>query len=135
MKGEPQTGFSADTFDPANVEGDIGFFRALFRIHDVASERAIPCIVRKYDSETGRANVEPLVKNVIRNVDGLQEKPRPVYEDIPVMRLRRGGFSVDFPLVPNEGARAFLEGADVTSEERELIAHGNSERLLKVAAL
>jgi len=26
-----------------------------------------------------------------------------------------------------------LEGADVTSEERELIAHGNSERLLGLA--
>lgn len=110
MKGEPQTGFSADTFDPANVEGDIGFFRALFRIHDVAQERALPCIVRRYDAETGRASVEPLVKNMVRNVDGWEERPRPVYEDIPVMRLCRGGFSVDFPL--SEGDIGILLALD-----------------------
>ena len=52
-----------------------------------------------------------------------------------VIGIERILFSVDFPLVPNESARAFLEGADVTPEERELIAHGNSERLLKMAAL
>ena len=53
-----------------------------------------------------------------------------IRETIGVERIL---FSVDFPLVPNEGARAFLEGADVTPAERELIAHGNSERLLGLA--
>lgn len=98
MKGEPQTGFSADTFDPANVEGDIGFFKTLFRIHDVARETAIPCIVRSYDAEKCRASVQPLVNNVVRNVDGEKEIERPTYEDVPVMRICRGGFSVSMPL-------------------------------------
>ena len=39
-------------------------------------------------------------------------------------------FSVDFPLVGNEGAAAYLEGASVTQEEREMIAFRNSEKLL-----
>jgi hypothetical protein len=98
MSGRPQGGFSADTFDPAVAESDIGFFKALFRIHDVARETAIPCIVRSYDAEKCRASVQPLVNNVVRNVDGEKEIERPTYEDIPVMRICRGGFSVSMPL-------------------------------------
>ena len=98
MKGEPQTGFSADTFDPAVAESDIGFFKTLFRIHDVSRETAIPCIVRSYDAEKCRASVQPLVNNVVRNVDGEKEVERPTYEDVPVMRMCRGGFSVSMPL-------------------------------------
>jgi len=98
MKGLPQGGYSADTFDPAVAESDIGFFKALFRIHDVARETAIPCIVRSYDAKKCRASVQPLVNNVVRNVDGEEEIERPTYEDIPVMRICRGGFSVSMPL-------------------------------------
>lgn len=98
MKGLPQGGYSADTFDPAVAESDIGFFKALFRIHDVARETAIPCIVRSYDAEKCSASVQPLVNNIVRNVDGEKEIERPTYEDIPVMRICRGGFSVSMPL-------------------------------------
>lgn len=98
MNGQPQGGYSADTFDPAVAESDIGFFKALFRIHDVARETAIPCIVRSYDAEKCRASVQPLVNNIVRNVDGEKEIERPTYEDIPVMRICRGGFSVSMPL-------------------------------------
>ena len=38
-------------------------------------------------------------------------------------------FSVDFPLVPNDGARDWLTGMDITEKEKELIAHGNAEAL------
>ena len=41
-------------------------------------------------------------------------------------------FSVDFPLVGNEDVVAYLEGADVTPEEREMIAYKNSEHLLGI---
>lgn len=98
MNGQPQGGYSADTFDPAVAESDIGFFKAMFRIHDVARETAIPCIVRSYDAEKCRASVQPLVNNVVRNVDGEKEIERPTYEDVPVMRICRGGFSVSMPL-------------------------------------
>ncbi|QMS57655.1 amidohydrolase family protein [Kocuria varians] len=39
-------------------------------------------------------------------------------------------FSVDYPFIPHDGARAFLEAADLTDEDREKFAHGNAERLL-----
>ncbi|MDO4918801.1 amidohydrolase family protein [Kocuria sp.] len=39
-------------------------------------------------------------------------------------------FSVDYPFIPHEGAREFLEAADLTPQDREKFAHGNAERLL-----
>lgn len=39
-------------------------------------------------------------------------------------------FSVDYPFIDNQGAREFLEQADLTASDRDKIAHGNAERLL-----
>ena len=41
-------------------------------------------------------------------------------------------FSVDYPYVPNEGASEFLENAPISPEDKEKIAHGNAEKLLKL---
>jgi len=41
-------------------------------------------------------------------------------------------YSVDYPYVPNEGASEFLENAPISPEDKEKIAHGNAERLLKL---
>lgn len=38
--------------------------------------------------------------------------------------------SVDFPLVENDDACAFIEDAPISSADKEKIAHGNAERLL-----
>lgn len=40
-------------------------------------------------------------------------------------------FSADYPyrFAPNGGARAFVESADLSPEDREKIAHGNWDRL------
>ena len=40
--------------------------------------------------------------------------------------------SVDFPFIENQGARSFLENASICAEDKELIAHGNAERLLRL---
>ena len=40
--------------------------------------------------------------------------------------------SVDFPFIPNQGAKAFIENAPVSAADREKIAHGNAERVLKL---
>lgn len=40
--------------------------------------------------------------------------------------------SVDFPLVENDDAQAFIVDAPLSEDEKELIAHGNAERLLKL---
>lgn len=41
-------------------------------------------------------------------------------------------FSIDYPFVSAEGQEKILEHPMLTQEERELIAHGNAERLLKI---
>lgn len=40
--------------------------------------------------------------------------------------------SVDFPFIENQGARSFLENASIGAADKELIAHGNAERLLRL---
>ncbi|MBB4684127.1 amidohydrolase family protein [Amycolatopsis jiangsuensis] len=40
--------------------------------------------------------------------------------------------SVDYPFVGNDGAVEFLEAADLTTEDKHRIAHGNAEKLLGV---
>lgn len=42
-------------------------------------------------------------------------------------------FSVDYPYSSNDVARAFLDGLPVSSPDRKKIAHGNAERLLRLA--
>ena len=43
-------------------------------------------------------------------------------------------FSVDYPFSPNEIGRTFLDSLTVSAEDREKIAHGNADRLLKLRA-
>jgi hypothetical protein len=41
-------------------------------------------------------------------------------------------FSVDYPFSSNIVGRKFLDSLPVTAEEKEKIAHGNAEKLLKI---
>lgn len=41
-------------------------------------------------------------------------------------------YSVDYPYLPNGGARKFLETAPISQAEKEQIAHGNARRLLRL---
>lgn len=41
-------------------------------------------------------------------------------------------FSVDYPYLPNDGAREFLERATISQADRKKIAHENAERLLRL---
>lgn len=51
---------------------------------------------------------------------------------VDVLGTDRMIYSVDYPFVGHEGARAFLEGADLTDEAKHDVAHRNAERLLGV---
>ncbi len=42
-------------------------------------------------------------------------------------------FSVDYPFAPNAAARTFLDALPVSPADRAKIAHGNADRLLKLA--
>jgi len=51
---------------------------------------------------------------------------------IDVIGAERVLFAVDYPFSDMATARAFIDAAAVSDDERELIAHANSERLLKL---
>ena len=49
-----------------------------------------------------------------------------------VMGADRIMYSVDYPYISNDGVREFLENAPISNEDKEKIAHGNAEKLLKL---
>lgn len=49
---------------------------------------------------------------------------------VEVLGADRILYSVDYPYLKNEGARAFLENAPISQEDKEKIANGNAVRLL-----
>ena len=51
---------------------------------------------------------------------------------VDVLGADRVIFSVDYPFSDNREGRDFLDRAPLSDEERERIAHGNAERLLKL---
>jgi predicted TIM-barrel fold metal-dependent hydrolase len=42
-------------------------------------------------------------------------------------------YSVDYPYIADEQARTFLENAPISPADKEKIAHGNAERVLKIS--
>lgn len=52
---------------------------------------------------------------------------------LEMMGADRIMYSVDYPYVGNEGARAFLESAPISQEDKEKIAYGNAEQLFKLS--
>ena len=51
---------------------------------------------------------------------------------LEVIGVDRVMFSADYPFIPNTGARAFLENAPISQEDKEKIAHGNAEALFHI---
>ncbi|GAC1348089.1 MAG: amidohydrolase family protein [Ktedonobacteraceae bacterium] len=54
---------------------------------------------------------------------------------LQIMGADRIMYSVDYPYVQNDHARAFLENAPISPADREKIAHGNAEKVLKLAPM
>src|SRR5450755_2316337 len=50
-----------------------------------------------------------------------------------IMGADRIMYSVDYPYIVNNQARAFLENAPISPADKEKIAHGNAEKVLKLA--
>ncbi len=42
-------------------------------------------------------------------------------------------YAVDYPYIAGDQARAFLENAPISPADKEKIAHGNAETLLKLS--
>ncbi len=83
-----------------------------------------------------RAHTEmPIIEYFKRNfhltTSGLFTVP-PFRAALEIFGAERIMFAVDYPFATNAEGRAFLDALPVTEPERELIAHTNAERLLKL---
>lgn len=99
-------------YNLGDIETSIGFFKALFNLHDSAMKHCLPAIVKKYDRATGIVSVLPLVKTVIDTRDGTILEDRPTY-NVPIRGIHHGGFTIDVPIFA--GDTGWLIAADRNS--------------------
>ncbi len=57
----------------------------------------------------------------------------PFFLTLQIMGADRIMYAVDYPYVASEQARTFLESAPIGPADKEKIAHGNAEKVLKLA--
>ena len=98
MAQENMSQYSLDNFDQGVIQERIGFFKTLLRMHDVAKDGVVPCIVRKVNAQEGTVWAEPIVANIVKKSSGNVAVKRPVYEDVPVLSICHGGFSITIPM-------------------------------------
>ena len=70
-------------------------------------------------------------KNVVVTTSGVNDEA-PLRCALEVMGSDRVLFAVDYPYQRNADAAAFVEGADLSDADRELVCHGNAERILGI---
>lgn len=78
-----------------------------------------------------RSISETFVQHVYVTPSGMLNQPHFNFT-LDVMGAERIIYAVDYPYLTNTGARAFLENAPITQAQKELIGHGNAERLFKL---
>jgi uncharacterized protein len=71
------------------------------------------------------------LQNFYVTPSGLYTYP-PLLLTLQTMGADRIMYSVDYPYVIDEHARTFLENAPISPADKEKIAHGNAERVLKI---
>lgn len=72
---------------------------------------ALPCEVDSYDPDAVTVNVQPLIKIPIRTESGdIETVELPVIQDVPVMFLCAGGFTITHPI--NKGDECLVSFAD-----------------------
>jgi predicted TIM-barrel fold metal-dependent hydrolase len=72
-----------------------------------------------------------LLRNFHITTSGFFTDP-PLLLALQIMGAERIIFSVDYPYSTNQQGRQFLDGVAISPEDKEKIAHGNAERLLKL---
>lgn len=87
-------------------------------------DQALPQSVTKLD----RTITDTFKQNVYVTPSGIFDYPQLKF-CIEVLSADRIIHSVDFPFIGNEGAKPFIENAPISDKEKELVAHGNAEKL------
>jgi predicted TIM-barrel fold metal-dependent hydrolase len=91
-----------------------------------ADERLMPVA-----THLERRVAEYLQTNFVLTTSGYFTSP-PLICALLVFGADRIMFAVDYPYSPNALGRAFLDSAPISNADREKIAHGNAERILKL---
>lgn len=91
-----------------------------------SSERLTPAI-----TQLPRSVEEYVRAHIYITTSGIFTAP-PLQCALSVLGADRIIFSVDYPFSTNEEGRRFLDTAPLSMEDREKLAHGNAELLLKV---
>ena len=84
-------------YDKRTIEDPSAFFRTLFHLRDIKEERAIPAIVKDYDTKTGEVTVLPMAKYTFDTRDGEAEVDRETVK-VRALRICQGGYSISLPI-------------------------------------
>ncbi len=76
---------------------------------------------------------EVFKRNFWITTSGLEFEPALKYS-VEVLGAERVMWAVDYPFQPSAPAAAFLDGAAIAGEDKELVYHGNAERLFRLPA-
>lgn len=110
------------SYNIADVDNEIGFYKTLFHLHDKGAMSCLPAIVEKYDRATHIAEVKPLVKSTMRLEDEEVPFDRPTYR-VPVQQMCHGGFNIDAPLfVGDTGLLFAIDREWITARKRNSAA-------------
>lgn len=94
------------TYGRSKAEGEIGFYKELFRLFEVRRQGCLPAIVKKFDKEKRLVTVIPLVKKIRSTTEGFKSSLRPEYT-VPLLFHCAGGFSIDFPIFEGDTGMLF----------------------------
>lgn len=82
-------------------------------------------------TKLSRSVTETFRQSVYVSPSGIFDYPQLKF-CVEVLGAERILHSVDCPFISNEGARPFIENAPLDENEKNLIAHGNAEKLFKL---
>ncbi len=83
------------------------------------------------DAGLKRTVSEVLKSNVWITTSGLFTQP-PLQIAVDTFGVDRIMFSVDYPYSPNKAGKKFLDEIKLSAEDKEMIVHGNADKLLKL---
>ena len=84
-------------YDKRTIEDPSAFFRTLFHLRDIKEERAIPAVVKDYDTKTGEVTVLPMAKYTFDTRDGEAEVDRETVK-VRALKICQGGYSISLPI-------------------------------------
>ena len=120
-------------YDKRTIEDPSAFFRTLFHLRDIKEERAIPAIVKDYDTKTGEVTVLPMAKYTFDTRDGEAEVDRETVK-VRALKVCQGGYSISLPIF--KGDTGWLIAGDrrcgaAIEKNGEIVVRGLTDEELK----